>query len=66
MTWKRILIVCVVVLLGGGVALWGNATQKDAAFISTGQRVQELFKAKKYEEMLPVLDEYRKAVKARF
>lgn len=66
MAWKRILIVGLVVLLSGGLALSGNAAQKDADFASIGQRVQELYKAKKYEEMLPVLDEYRKAVKARF
>ncbi len=66
MSWMRILIVSLVVLAGGGLALWWNATQKDAAVTSSGQRVQELFKAKKYEELLPALDAYQAAVETRF
>ena len=66
MTWKRILIVSLVVLLGGGLTLRGNATQKDTAFVSSQKRAMELFKAGKYEETLPAIEDYLKAAKARF
>ena len=62
MAWMRILIVCLSVFLAAGRAV----AQDDPAIVSAGNRVQELYKAGKFEEMLPALDEYLRAVKARF
>ena len=66
MTWMRILIVGLVVLAGGGLALWWNTAQKEAAFVSSQQRAMELYKAGKYVETLPAIEDYLKAAKARF